>query len=274
MTISFSKQYLKGLHRGSGPSPPVMMSAQRLSLGSLTSVNASPSGVIFIGRSMVRSKPDFASLRQAHHDVSGRGTCSVHTACEDLRWQRRAMCGALQRLPARLGRSPRTMLSSTVSAMSSALWPVAIFAAAFRAPPRSRACGVRRQARSLKPAAGFIDDSVLFDAVWWDGAEEQDGAVKARYSNQTLGGEGHTCRRKTPQKVQLFFVPISRTISSIVHPYSSLYDTTVSGIWYCDAAHRLRQSQFAAQPDDFGSVAMGAKASPLFIGVWALLEDS
>lgn len=31
-----------------------------------------------------------------------------------------------------------------------------------------------------------------------------------------------TCRRKTPQNVQLFFKPISFTISSIVHPYNSL----------------------------------------------------
>lgn len=30
-----------------------------------------------------------------------------------------------------------------------------------------------------------------------------------------------TCRRKTPQNVQLFFKPINFTISSIVQPYNS-----------------------------------------------------
>ena len=41
------------------------------------------------------------------------------------------------------------------------------------------------------------------------------------------------CRRKTPQNVQLFLVPTSLTISSMVQPYSSLYETTVRGILYC-----------------------------------------
>jgi hypothetical protein len=38
-----------------------------------------------------------------------------------------------------------------------------------------------------------------------------------------------TCRRNTPQKVQLFFKPIIFTISSIVHPYRSLYETIWRG---------------------------------------------
>lgn len=42
----------------------------------------------------------------------------------------------------------------------------------------------------------------------------------------------YTWRRKTPQNVQLFFKPIVFTISSIVHPYKSLYETIFSGSPY------------------------------------------
>lgn len=44
--------------------------------------------------------------------------------------------------------------------------------------------------------------------------------------------KNHTCLRKTPQKVQLFFKPMALTISSIVQPYRSLYETIFNGSPY------------------------------------------
>lgn len=41
------------------------------------------------------------------------------------------------------------------------------------------------------------------------------------------------CLRNTPQKVQLFFLPICETMASIVHPYNSSYDKIFSGMSYC-----------------------------------------
>lgn len=75
---------------------------------------------------------------------------------------------------------------------------------------------------------------------WGGGGWNGDGV--GGWGKQMRGGEStfiivaplsRACRLKTPQKVQLFLVPISFTISSIVQPYSCLYDTTSKGIWYC-----------------------------------------
>jgi len=44
---------------------------------------------------------------------------------------------------------------------------------------------------------------------------------------------GCTWRLNTPQKVQLLLLPMAATMSSMVHPYSSLYDTMVRGMPYC-----------------------------------------
>jgi hypothetical protein len=51
-----------------------------------------------------------------------------------------------------------------------------------------------------------------------------------------------TWRLNTPQNVQLFLRPISETISSMVHPYNVLYETTRSGTPYCKEIHEVSPS--------------------------------
>lgn len=66
---------------------------------------------------------------------------------------------------------------------------------------------------------------------------------KCRWPQQWRNKNNFTCRRKTPQNVQLFFRPIIFTISSIVHPYRSLYETILSGSPYCKMGKRRKVRQ-------------------------------
>ena len=70
-----------------------------------------------------------------------------------------------QAIPPHLGTSPRTMLSSTVSATSSALCPVAILSEPTSAAPRSSACGKRGVGRCAWVGGGVADACSCADAA-------------------------------------------------------------------------------------------------------------
>lgn len=71
----------------------------------------------------------------------------------------------------------------------------------------------------------LLCNNIYYIEICWEGANcvPDVGDFYAKYNPQTQRQVCRiTCRRKTPQNVQLFFKPINFTISSIVHPYNSL----------------------------------------------------
>ena len=171
--------------------------------------------------------------------------------------------------------SPRRIFKRTVSAISSALCPVATLSTFNNAAPRSRALEIKQSINWIKSHLIFITDKTLTLVVkdyviiqqklcliyqiivCMPSANPQSqvsatNSINGRASRKYMMNicvpiileevMSYTWRRKTPQNVQLFFKPIIFTISSIVHPYKSLYETILSGSPYWKWNIRIRIS--------------------------------
>ena len=162
----------------------------------------------------------------------------------------------------RRGRSPRMRFSRTVSAMSSALCPAASFlhereGGCTEWTGKSVLGTLCQQLACWSSCSGSLprlEHTCAGISIWQPKGQavasddpqcflSSPAPVATLLAASFQAPLSRACLLNTPQKVQLPLVPIWATILSIVQPYSSSYDSTVSGSPYCTCVCRFCHQQ-------------------------------